>query len=134
MEYALLCGPVCLCACEYIKIGRHRKCVIVVTTWVRRAGVICPLLCVCVVCLVLYTVRAFLMFFCLLKKGRLVVCSSRIEKSLGSDWGYLLPRGVDAAFLHSLCRDAYISEHVCARTHTHFCLVHILTQKKHCID
>ena len=118
MEYALLCDPVCLCACEYIKIGRHRKCVIVVTTWVRRAGVICPLLCVCAACLVLYTVRAFLMFFCFLKKGNLVVCSSRIEKSLGSGWGFLFHRGVNAAFLHSLSEDAHISEHVCAHTHT----------------
>lgn len=103
-----------------------------VTTWVRRAGDICPLLCVCVACLVLYTVRALLMFFCFLKKGKLVVCPPRIEKSLGSGWGFLFRRGVNAAFLHSLSEDAHISEHVCA--HTHFCLLHILTQKKHCID
>lgn len=72
------------------------------------------------------------MFFCFLKKGKLVMCSPRIEKSLGSGWGFLLPRGVNAAFLHSLCRDAHISEHVCA--HTRFHLVHILTQEKYCID
>lgn len=107
---------VILCACEYIKIGRHSKWAIVMTSWVRRAGVIYHLLCICAAFALHCESISDIFQFSKERKASPVFPK---DGEISRLWlGLPPPQGGKCTSLYSLCRDVHISEHMCAHSHS----------------